>query len=283
MKIAITAISGRLGKCIAQEAITRLGSGRIIGLARSPNSINIPGVEIRKGDYNNPQELAVSLKGIDALILISGMDTPENRIKQHQNAIKAAKKSGVKRIAYTSIYGEQSGTTFDAIIAANRQTEDDIRKSGLQWIIGRNGLYLEADLESIEQYAPNKELYNSAANGKCAYTTRFELARAYVEMITNRSLLGQTYNLCGPAITQTQLTQAINHAFDLQLKYRAIEVKAYQEDRSRAYGPFLGEIIAGIYEGIKNNVFDVKSDFELVLGRPHQSIAAQIMEYLYHN
>jgi len=280
MKIAITAVSGHLGRAIAIEAINTLGRDRIIGLARTPDNVKIDGIEIRKGDYNQPDILETSLQGVNALILVSGMDTPQKRIIQHQNVINAAKKSGVKRIAYTSIYGEPNNTTFDSIILANRQTEIDIQNSGLQWTIGRNGLYLEADLESIKQYKRNNLITNCAGEGKCTYTTRRELARAYTEMITNTNHLSKIYNLCGPAITQTELTQAINYAFDLNLTYKAVNIEEYIKDRTTVHGKFLGEIIAGIYVCIQNNTFNVSSDFERVLGRPHQSIAAQIMEYL---
>ncbi|MGD1890167.1 MAG: hypothetical protein ACFB15_06165 [Cyclobacteriaceae bacterium] len=37
-------------------------------------------------------------------------------------------------------------------------------------------------------------------------------------------------------------------------------------------GDFLGTVIAGIYDGIKQGANDVPSHFEQAAGRPHQSI-----------
>ena len=56
---------------------------------------------------------------------------PDARIGQHRNVIEAAKSVGVKKIVYTSIQGPEQGTSFSPIVQSNRQTEADIRASGL--------------------------------------------------------------------------------------------------------------------------------------------------------
>jgi NAD(P)H dehydrogenase (quinone) len=40
---------------------------------------------------------------VDTLLLVSGMDAPENCIGQHRNVLQAAQNSGVKKIVYTSV------------------------------------------------------------------------------------------------------------------------------------------------------------------------------------
>ncbi|MEN8896768.1 MAG: hypothetical protein ABF248_11880 [Yoonia sp.] len=42
-------------------------------------------------------------------------------------------------------------------------------------------------------------------------------------------------------------------------------------DRTAELGDFIGMIIGGIYEGIRQGICDAPSDFEAVVGRPHQS------------
>lgn len=64
------------------------------------------------------------------------MDAPDKRIQQHRNVIFAAKNAGVKKIVYTSVIGEASGSSFSPIVASNRQTEEDIKNSGMEWGIG---------------------------------------------------------------------------------------------------------------------------------------------------
>jgi len=207
MKIAVTAANGNLGATIINHLKQKFGSKNIIGIARTPEKGKFLGVEIRKGDYNNKEDFDKALKDVNAVLLVSGMDHPDKRVQQHRNIIEAAKNNGVQKIVYTSIVGADIGNAFSPIVASNRQTEEDIRSSELQWAIGRNGIYIEPDLEYIETYKKEGAIINCAADGKCGYTSRQELAFAYFNLLTNDSLLGKTYNLFGEPVTQHQLTK----------------------------------------------------------------------------
>ncbi|SEK51464.1 NAD(P)H-binding protein [Pacificibacter marinus] len=195
MTIAITAVSGQLGGAIARNLIETADGETIIGLARTPANAKDLGIEIRAGDYGQPEQLRASLAGVDTLLLVSGMDAPDARIQQHRNVIEAAKAAGVQKIVYTSIQGVEEGTAFSPVVQSNRQTEADVRDSGLAYAIGRNGIYIEPDVEYIESYKAKGEIANSAGAGKCGYTTRSELAHAYACLLRNDTLNGQTFNL----------------------------------------------------------------------------------------
>lgn len=271
MKIAVTGASGQLGAAIARAAITLLGADNVVGLARTPANAPALGVEIRAGDYDDRGQLTSSFEGIDAVLIVSGNTKPEDRIGQHRNVIEAAKAAGVRKIVYTSVGGAESGTAFSPVVASNRQTEQDVRDSGLECSIGRNGIYIEPDVEFIETYRKEGRIRNSAGDGRCGYTTRSELAYAYARMVTQDQHNGQTYQLHGEPITQYQLAEYLNRAFGTDLVYEPVGVDAYRKERTKELGQFLGTIISGIYEGIRSGVFDIPSDFEKAAGRPHQT------------
>lgn len=269
--VAVTAASGQLGSRIVQAVVQIAGQGNVVGLARTPSKANSLGVEIRPGDYQLRDVLRDSLAGIDALLLVSGMDAPEKRIDQHRNVIEAAKDAGVSKIVYTSIQGAESGTAFSPVVQSNRQTEADVADSGLAWVIGRNGIYIEPDVDYIETYRRRGEIANCAGNAKCGYTTRTELAYAYAHVLTDPKHDGQTYNLHGASITQQQLVEYLNHAFDTDLSFRSMSVSEYREERVAELGEFLGGVIAGIYEGIRCGAANNESHFAAASGREHQS------------
>ncbi|TNF20467.1 MAG: SDR family NAD(P)-dependent oxidoreductase [Rhodobacteraceae bacterium] len=271
MTFAITAVTGQLGSAIAQTLIDRVGPEQVIGLARTPAKAQRLNIEIRPGDYDRRDQLEASLNGVEALVLVSGMAPPDERIGQHRNVIAAAKAAGVKKIVYTSIQGPEKGTPFSPIVQSNRQTEADIRASGLDWAIGRNGIYIEPDVEYIDSYRAKGEVANSAGDGKCGYTTRAELAHAYAALLTRPEMTGSTADLNGTPITQARLTQYLNAAFGTQLTYRAMSPEAYVADRTAELGAFFGPVIGGIYDGIRLGAYDRPGDFEAVTGRPHQS------------
>jgi len=279
MKIAVTAANGKLGSSIINELKKKIGQENVIGIVRTPEKAPHLKIEVRKGDYNNREDLYSSLKGIDSVLLISGMDDPQKRIQQHRNVIEAAKQNGVKKIVYTSIIGDEEETAFGPIVKSNRQTEKDVKESGLNWVIGRNGIYIEPDLEYLDTYIKEGEIRNCAGNGKCSYTSRDELAFAYTQMLLQDQHNGQTYNLGGEPITQTQLAELINQEFNTNLKFNSVSVVEYEEERKAELGDFIGTVIAGIYHGIKKGVNDVPSDFEKAAGRPHKSAVEMMMDF----
>lgn len=270
MTIAVTAASGKLGSEILR-AVSRLGTHAVIGLARSPAKAEHLGVEIRKGDYDSRSELENSLRAVDSVLLVSGMDEPSKRVEQHRNVIRAAENVGVRKMVYTSVQGAEAGTTFSPIVQSNRQTEQDLRESGLDWAIGRNGIYIEPDVEYIESYKKAGCIANCAGDGKCGYTTRPELAYAYARMLTENRHNGKTYNLHGETITQEQLAEYMNRAFGTSLSYTEMSLEEYRRDCIASLGKFLGGAIAGIYAGIRAGALDNPSHFSEAAGREHQS------------
>lgn len=271
MNIAITAASGKLGSEIANATVSIVGKENVVGLARTQSKAAHLGIKILPGDYNESADLERSLKSIDAVLLVSGMDAPEKRIEQHRNVIQAAKNAGVKKIVYTSVQGAEEGTAFSPVIQSNRQTEQDIRESGLDWAIGRNGIYIEPDIEYIDNYKKLGVIANCAGDGLCGYAIRSELAFAYAKMLTENKHNGQVYNLHGEAITQYQLADYLNKAFGTDLSYSALSVEAYKQDRIDELGEFIGTIIAGIYQGIREGKSNNPSHYINAAGRPHKS------------
>jgi NAD(P)H dehydrogenase (quinone) len=278
MKIAVTSASGQLGSAIVRQLIKEIGKENVIGIARTPERAKHLGVEIRQGDYNNRAHFEEALQGIDVVLLVSGMDEPQKRIQQHRNVIEAAKQNGVQKIVYTSIVGDENNTAFSPVVKSNRQTEKDVQASGLQWVIGRNGIYIEPDLEYIDTYVKEGEIRNCAGDGKCAYTSRGELGYAYAQMLLGEKHNGQIYNLVGEGITQAALADLINQVYHTDLVYHPVSATAYKKERIEELGEFIGTVITGIYEGIQNGVNDLSSDFEKAAGRPHKTPIEMIQE-----
>jgi len=269
MKVAITAASGQLGSEIATQLIKEIGAENIVGTARTVSKAEHLGITVMPGDYNKRSDFDEALKGVEVVMIVSGMDAPEKRIEQHRNIINAAKTAGVRKIVYSSIIGHEGSSSFDAIVQSNRQTEQDIKKSGLEWSIGRNGLYIEPDIEYIETYTKEGKIANCAGDGLCSYTTRSELAYAYVQLIKEDDRNNQIFNLAGEPISQTQLTAYLNAAFGTSLDYEEMTPEAYLAFQQNVNGEFLGKVIAGIYLKIRSGEFNIHSDFEAAAGRKH--------------
>jgi uncharacterized protein YbjT (DUF2867 family) len=74
------------------------------------------------------------------LLLISAV-VPGERLRQHRAAIDAAKQAGVKVFAYTSMLRADSSDL--ELAAEHKATEDYLKDSGVNFVLLRNGWYLE--------------------------------------------------------------------------------------------------------------------------------------------
>ena len=279
MKIAVTAANGQLGSSVVNELKKQIGKKNVIGIVRSPEKASYLGIEVRKGDYNSRDDFNKALVGIDRVLLISGMDDPKKRIQQHRNVIEAAKNNGVKKLVYTSIVGDEEKNAFSPVVQSNRLTEEDIKNSGLEWCIGRNGIYIEPDLEYIDTYKKEGEIRNCAGYGKCAYTSRSELGYAYAKMLIHEIHNNITYNLVGEPISQKELAELINQVYNTQLVFNPISVDEYMKERKQELGEFIGGVITGIYKGINDGVYNITSDYEKAAGRPYKSTLEMIKSF----
>lgn len=278
MKVAVTAATGQLGSAIINHLIPVLGPEDIIGTSRKPERGHISGIRLFPGDYDSPTDLNSAFNNVEVVLLVSSMSDPMDRVRQHRNVIEAAKSAGVRKIVYTSILPKSGTTGFDPVILSNRQTESDIKNSGLEYAIGRNGIYIQPDLEYIDHYVSQGKITNCAGSGRCAYTSRDELGYAYAQMVTEQALTGEVYNLYGELLTQSQLADDINRVYGTKLVFEDMSVAEYRADRKRELGDFLGTIVAGIYEGIRNGAHEVPSHYEKVTGRPHKSLVTCMEE-----
>ncbi|WP_243264655.1 NAD(P)H-binding protein [Sulfitobacter sp. DSM 110093] len=119
---AVTAVSGQLGREIVRKLIDLPQDASVIGLARSPEQVTDLPIEVRAGDYDQPEQLETSLKGVDALVIVSGMAPPEGRIGQHRNVIQAARAAGVKK---TSLYQHHRPREGHALFASGPKQPSD--------------------------------------------------------------------------------------------------------------------------------------------------------------
>lgn len=283
MKIAVTAASGRLGHATLRALADGITAGSIVGVARSPERINVPGIERRVGDYQSVESMTAALDGIHTAVMISApVVGGSDRLALHRNVIEAARRAGVRALLYTSVVGngKEEGTYFFPTQQIGRQTEAAVRESGLDWIIARNGLYLELDLEHI--IAANREgVYrNPGGDGRCPYITIDELAYGMARLATGPGHYGKVYNLVGECWTQAEIVAVANAVFGLHVRYEPMSDEACIQHFLRLMperGEAVARMLTGCFQCIRKGAMDVPSDFQAAAGRPARSLR-QMME-----
>ena len=146
------------------------------------------------------------------------------------------------------------------------------RRSGLPWVIVRNGLYLELDLQHI--IAANREgVYsNPAGEGRAPYITIGELAYGTARVAIGSGHHGKVYNLVGACVSQGDLVGLANQVFGLHVRYQPISDAAYLGQRTAERGEAVARMLTGCFQCIRLGAFDVPSGFEAAAGRPPKSL-----------
>lgn len=231
--IVITGASGQLGRLVIEDLQRRATGEKVIAAVRTPEkaqSLSSLGAEVRWADYEKPESLEAAFKGADKLLLISSSEVGK-RAPQHLAVIDAAKKAGVKFIAYTS--APKASTSALKLAAEHKATEEAIIASGIPYAFLRNGWYIENYTGQIAGTVAQGTIFGCAGDGIVSGASRADLAAAAAAVLTTSGHEGKIYELGGAPFTMTQLAakfstwsgKTINYVNLPQDQYRDALVK----------------------------------------------------------
>ncbi|MCX6216765.1 SDR family oxidoreductase [Spirosoma sp.] len=200
--ILVTGATGQLGTAVIRQLLQKIPASQIAALVRDKQktaSLIDLGVTIRMGSYDDTEALDHAMQGIETLLLIAGTDE-QNRVRQHQNVVDAARKATVQRIAYTSRALRDPATLVNQLMMGHFQTEDYIKASGLAYTLFQNILYMDAIPQFVGGDAVfERGIHLPAAQGKVAFALRSEMGEAIANALVGKSEDNITYQLTGSA------------------------------------------------------------------------------------
>jgi len=280
MTIGITGATGQLGRLVVTQLKAKVPASDIVALVRTPAKAADLGVAAREADYSKPATLANALTGIDALLLISSTEFGQ-REAQHRAVIDAAKKAGVKRIAYTSIL--HADTSAIDLAAEHRATEAAIKASGIAYTFLRNGWYTENYAAGIGGAVAGGALIGSAGDGKISAAARADYAAAAVAVLTGAGHDRKAYELAGDnAFTLADLAAEISRQSGKTIPYKNLPVAEYAAAlASHGVPEGYAKMIAGWETPIsKGALFDDSHTLSKLIGRPTTPLAETVKAIL---
>lgn len=271
MKILVTGATGKLGSKVVESLLKTVPSSALAVSVRNPEKaeeLRARGVEVRKGDFDQPETLDIAFKGIDRLLIISADGDNETRIRQHTDAVHAAERAGVKFIAYTSLANATESKNLMA--PPHIATEAAIIKTGIPYSFLRNNWYLENEIGSIQGAIAGAPWVTSAGEGKVGWALQQDYADAAAAVLVGTGHENTVYELSGPLLTQEELATALGNVLGKEIPVQQVSDEKYAEIMKGIGLPdFVIPIVVGIQESIRNGSLEVESnDFEKVLGRP---------------
>ncbi len=225
----ISGASGKLGRLVVEQLLARGYTGKIIAGTRDPGKLaDLAGVEVRQADFTDEARLVTALAGVDKMLLIS-TDALGTRLAHHKTAVEAAKRAGIKEIAYTSMPSPEAPSAI-TFAPEHLGTEQAVKASGIPYTILRMSWYSENLLGSLPGVLASGKWYSSAADGRTGYVSRIDCARAAAGALLVPAT-NQTYTVTGPAAVSNAEVAAIAE----KLTSKPIEV-VHVDDASLAAG-----------------------------------------------
>jgi len=277
LTLLVTGASGHMGRRVL-ELLLEAQSGPIIATTRTPEKLtdfSQRGVTVRHADFDDPASLAQAFAGADRLLLISTDVVGIPRLNQHRAAIKAAEDAGVRHVVYTSL--TNPGPDSPVLLAPDHYgTETALKASTMEWTVLRNNIYADLLIPTLSRAVQTGQLAKAAGDGKTAYVTREDCARAAAAALSSRSTGRRPLDITGPeALSQADLARIATQLTGRQVTYVPLELETVIDAMVAAGLPRpLAEIYASFDTAIAEGRFEaVSSAVENLTGRKPISVA----------
>lgn len=278
-KLLLTGVDGNLGGQAAKYLLELVDKNQVILCGYNPEALKEfeeQGIETHETNFNNSQGLAEAFANADKVALISMPFVGKKRQNAHKNAVDAAKAAGVKQIIYTSLVNASDKSNPSVEKIDHAFTEDYIKKTGLDYIFLRNSQYAEAMITNYFTFAKmDGILKNSQGDGKMAYISRKDCAKAIAYSLVSENYHKSILNINGPQlmtisefieygnqvtgnhVTYEELTDEENYAvFDSMGVPRTTDGK-FKEDSE---APFSSEGMVTFAQAIRLGKMDMFTD-----------------------
>ncbi|QHW29381.1 SDR family oxidoreductase [Paenibacillus rhizovicinus] len=275
MKILVTGATGKLGSLVVETLLETVPAKDLAVSVRNPEkaeSLRARGIDVRLGDFEQPDTLDKAFAGIDRLLIVSTDGDNETRTRQHTAAVAAAKRANVGFIAYTSLVNASENTIFLAPV--HRATEEAIRNSGIPYSLLRNNWYLENETSSIQAVLGGAPWLTSAESGKVGWAARRDYAQAAAAVLAGVGHENSVYELSGKLVTQEELASVLADVLGREVPVQQVDDETYASIMSSVGVPEpVVPILVGIQSAIRDGALEVESnDLKKLLGRPATSL-----------
>lgn len=277
--IVVTGATGQLGRLVIAALLKKTTASNLVAAVRNvekAKDLAALGVQVRHADYTQPATWDAALKGADKVLLISSSEIGQ-RAQQHRNVIDAAKRAGVKLLAYTSVL--HADTSPLGLATEHRDTEAMIRASGVPFTLLRNGWYTENYMASVPSALAHGAVYGCAGDGRISSASRADYAEAAATVLTSGTQAGKIYELAGDsAYTLTQLAAEISRRSGKSIKYENLPEVEYKNLLVKVGLPeVVADLLADSDMGAsKGALFDGGHQLSKLIGRPTTALATSV-------
>jgi NAD(P)H dehydrogenase (quinone) len=283
--LVITGANGHLGAAIMENLLRLVPANQLVASVREPGlatALAARGVQVRAGDFAQPETLRMAFAGADQVLLISANKLGEEARRLHQAAIAAAHAAGARRILYTSHQGARPDSFFEP--ARNHAASEVLlAQQGVAFTSLRHGFYAESALQMIG-HGLQQGVIRAPEDGPVSWTTRADLAEADALILTQEGRFdGITPPLTAlAAVTLDEVATIASEVARREIKRVTISDDEWlQATIARGVSAPMAEMLLSTYRSSRRGDFAaVDPTLATLLGRPPQTMRDVLANFL---
>jgi NAD(P)H dehydrogenase (quinone) len=279
--ILLSGANGNLGGAIINNLLNIIPDKTQIAVGtRNPKSefaqrLGAAGLAVRFMDFNDPDSLAATMKGVRKALIISTWDTNAVRIRQHRNAIDAAVGAGVQHLIYTSFINASPEAVFEHGSRVHAPTEQMIRASGLTYTFLRHNLYAEFLVADLKETLARGELRRGGGDAKFSLIGRDDLGESAAWVLAMDGHENRVYNETGPeALTMAQSAAIMSDVFGRPVVHVDLSPEAwYEQALAMGYEESMARASTStVRAALQGEFSDVSPDYAAITGHPARTL-----------
>ena len=282
-KILITGATGHLGTAVINQLLKNTDASNIVAFVRDENNtgyLKENGIKFHLGTFEDNASLDKAMVGIEKVLLISTTDP--KRFYQHKNVVDAAKKAGVKFIAYTSVpIRDLDSAAAKTLLESHFQTEDYIKESGLSYAFLRNNIYVDMVPMYIGEKVFETGIYLPAGNGKVPFALRREMGEATANLLLQSEPLQNIYDITNTELYSFEdVASVLSELSGKQITYTDANIDEFTKGLKAHKTPaHIIPIFTAFVTDFKNHQYEKTSgDLEKLLGRKPATLKEALKE-----
>jgi NAD(P)H dehydrogenase (quinone) len=274
--LMVSGANGNLARHVITNLQALVGAAGFVAGTRDPSSayareLTAAGVEVRRLDFDDPATLTAAFEGIEAALIISTYAPNSIRPRQNLNAIEAARRAGVRRLAYTSFAGAGPTATADHSVEVHWPTEQALMASGMEYTILRHALYADIMVGDLDETLTTGVLRRAGGSAACAYIARDDLGLSAAKVLADPGHENRVYTeTMEETLTCAQIAALMSEVFNRDIRYEAVPAGDWPAYMTQHWGvpAELAKSSLGTMRAIENGEMDITSrDYESITGR----------------
>lgn len=280
MSILVIGGTGTVGSQIVSRLLDQGAKVQVMTHSVGKLATLPDGVEGVTGDLADPPSLQRAFGGVESLVLITAVH-PDETVRG-QFAVRAAKKTGIKKIVYMSVV-MPPGSERIPHFASKIPIEQAIKDSGVAYTILRPNNFFQNDLllkEAIVKYGVYPQPIGSAGSNRVDI---HDIADAAVNSLLESGHEGKMYNLHGPdTLTGKGVATVYTRHLGSEVNYGGDDLDSWEEQVGRTLPAWMVHDLRIMYQFFQDHGLRAEQSeiakAEPVLHHPPRSFDAFVAE-----